>query len=70
MVVVEVHPAKTKRGPRPELFDFITSEKGQKIVESFGAERFGNAVYGAGEPEEGQGATVPALEAAKPPPAP
>lgn len=67
MVVVEVHPARTRRDRKPELYDFITSEKGQEIVERFGVDRFGAPVYGAGAPEEGQGAKVPALPEPKPP---
>lgn len=69
MVVVEVHPSRTKRPRHTGLFDFITSEAGQKIVEKFGVQRFGIQVYVAGAPEEGMGAVIPEPKVA-PPPAP
>lgn len=68
MVVVEVHPGKTRRDRHPELFDFITSKKGQAIVERFGVERFGTPVYRAGAPEEGLGADMTDLRVAPAPP--
>lgn len=71
LALVEVHPAKTRRERRPGFFDFVTGDEGQKIIETFGAQRFGIPVYGAGEPPEGEGAAVPALTGkveATPPP--
>jgi ABC-type tungstate transport system permease subunit len=62
MMVVEVHPAKTRLPRKPELFDYLQGEKGRALVESFGERQFGYPVFGAGEPEEGQGARVPKLE--------
>lgn len=65
MVIVEVHPAKTRAKRRPELFDFITGEKGKALVSSFGERQFGYPVFGPGEPPEGEGARVPKLEEKK-----
>ena len=65
MVIVEVHPAKSKTKRQPELFEFVMSKEGRSLVESFGESRFGYPVFGAGEPPEGQGAGVPKLEEKK-----
>ncbi|MEQ8275519.1 MAG: hypothetical protein RMA76_33255 [Deltaproteobacteria bacterium] len=70
MVIVEVHPSRTKRPRHPGLYDFITSEEGQKIVASFGVKRFGTAVYAPGAPDPGVGADVPELQAAPAPATP
>lgn len=59
LVAVEVHPAKAKRDRRPELYDFLMGEEGQKLAAAFGRERFGVPVFVPGAPEEGQGAKVP-----------
>lgn len=65
MVLVEVHPAKTHMKRKPELFDWLLSDKGKSLVENFGEAEFGYPVFGVGEPEEGQGARIPKLEAKK-----
>lgn len=65
MVIVEVHPAKTRSKRKPALFDFVTGEKGKALVSSFGERRFGYPVFGPGEPPEGEGARVPKLEEKK-----
>lgn len=62
LALVEVHPGKTKRPRRPGFFDFLTGPEGTKVIERFGAERFGYPVYGIGEPPAGEGAGVPKLE--------
>lgn len=70
LVAVEVHPGKTRRARRPELFDFLMGEEGQKLIEAFGQERFGVPVFVSGSPEEGQGAKVPLPKDWERPPAP
>ncbi len=62
LVLIELHPAKTGRPIRPELFDYIMGEAGQKAVAAFGRERFGYPLFGAGAPPEGQGAGVPGIK--------
>lgn len=61
LVLVEVHPGKTRMHRRPGLYDFLTGEAGTAVLRSFGSERFGYPVYGLSEPPEGQGASVPKL---------
>ena len=70
LVAVEVHPAKTKRPRRPELFDFLMGTEGQKLIEDFGREQFGVPVFVRGAPEEGKGAEVPLPKDWERPPAP
>jgi ABC-type tungstate transport system permease subunit len=65
IAIVEVHPAKTRRTRKPELFDWLMGEKGKALVENFGERQFGYPVFGVGEPEEGHGARVPELHAKK-----
>ncbi len=59
LVAIEVHEAKTKRPPRPELFDFFISDAGKALFSSFGRTRFGVPVYTGGAPKAGEGAAVP-----------
>ena len=67
LALLEVHPGKTKRPRKPGFFDFLTGEDGQKVVQTFGAERFGLPVYGLGQPPAGEGASFEPLGTAKPP---
>jgi ABC-type tungstate transport system permease subunit len=62
MKLVEIHPAKTRMKRKPELFDWLLSDKGKALVENFGERQFGYPVFGVGEPPEGLGARVPKLE--------
>jgi ABC-type tungstate transport system permease subunit len=62
MILVEVHPGKTRAKRKPELFDWLLGDKGKSLVENFGERQFGYPVFGVGEPEEGKGAAVPKLE--------
>jgi ABC-type tungstate transport system permease subunit len=57
--VIEIHPAKTKRTPHPQLYDFLSGQEGREIIERYGSDRFGYPPYAPGEPPEGQGARVP-----------
>ena len=63
LVLAEIHPAKTKRPSRPELFDYVMGEDGSEAVKAFGADRFGYPLFAASAPQEGKGARVPDLKA-------
>lgn len=57
--VLELHPERTKRPRRPELYDFLFSEEGRGIAEKLGSAAYGYPLYAPGEPPEGRGARVP-----------
>jgi ABC-type tungstate transport system permease subunit len=50
MLLLEVHPSKTRRARKPELFDWLLSEDGRSLVKSFGENRFGVPVFRVGDP--------------------
>lgn len=59
LVLAEIHPGKAKRPTRPEFFDYVMGEEGQKAVAVFGKDRFGYPLFAPGAPKEGEGAGVP-----------
>lgn len=69
LLLVEVHPGKTRKKRRPGFFDFLTGEAGTELLRRFGSDRFGYPVYGLGGPPEGEGAKVPKLPRPPKPPA-
>lgn len=65
LVIVEIHPGKTKRKRSPGLYDLIMGGKGRSLIERFGANKFGYPMFAPGEPPEGEGAGVPGLKKKK-----
>jgi len=62
---VAVHPARTKRAGDRGLHAWRGGADGAKLVEKFGAQRFGLPIYAAGVPREGEGAKVPGVSGSK-----